>query len=111
MNSPPTAALPPPATARHERTRQRRARMLELVDEREFVGVKELSDEFGLTEMSVRRDLTALEAEGLIARVRGGATRPRTARPSRQYAAVVQRNAAADAWVRTSAFLAQNLAR
>lgn len=95
MNPPNSVAPDATPTARHERTRLRRARMLELVEEREFIGVKELSDEFGLTEMSVRRDLTALEAEGLIARVRGGATRPRTARSSRQFAAVVQRHAAA----------------
>jgi DeoR/GlpR family transcriptional regulator of sugar metabolism len=90
--SPHTAASS--AAPRQQRTRERRARILELVDELEFVGVRELSDEFGLTEMSVRRDLAALESDGLIARVRGGATRPRVALASRQYAIGSQRNAA-----------------
>lgn len=92
MATPPTNASS--AAPRQQRTRDRRARILELVDELEFVGVRELSDEFGLTEMSVRRDLAALEADGLIARVRGGATRPRATQPSRQYAIGAQRNLA-----------------
>jgi DeoR/GlpR family transcriptional regulator of sugar metabolism len=81
--------------ASHGRTRARRANILERVEEREFVSVKELSDEFGLTNMSVRRDLTALETEGLITRVRGGATRRRVGEPSRLYAAGAQRNSGA----------------
>lgn len=70
----------------------RRARILELVDERDFVSVRELSDAFELTEMSVRRDLTALEADGAISRVRGGATRPRAVQSSRLYGVGAQRN-------------------
>jgi DeoR/GlpR family transcriptional regulator of sugar metabolism len=85
---------PTESGSRQDRTRARRARILELVDEHEFVSVRELSDEFGLTEMSVRRDLNSLEAEGVIARVRGGATRPRVVQSSRQYALGAQRHAA-----------------
>ncbi|MEI6363883.1 MAG: DeoR/GlpR family DNA-binding transcription regulator [Actinomycetes bacterium] len=85
---------PAEAVTRVERTRARRARILELVDERDFVSVRELSEEFGLSDMSVRRELTAMEADGQIARLRGGATRPRTVASSRQYAAGAQRNAA-----------------
>jgi DeoR/GlpR family transcriptional regulator of sugar metabolism len=85
---------PTESGSRQDRTRARRARILELVDEHEFVSVRELSDEFGLTEMSVRRDLNSLEADGVIARVRGGATRPRAAQSSRQYAVGAQRYAA-----------------
>ena len=92
VDSPRQGALS--AAPRQQRTRERRARILELVDEFEFVGVRELSDEFGLTEMSVRRDLATLESEGVIARVRGGATRPRVSQPSRQYAVGSARNAA-----------------
>ncbi|KAA9374832.1 DeoR/GlpR transcriptional regulator [Microbispora cellulosiformans] len=77
------------------RTRERRARVLELLDGKEFVSVKELADEFGLTEMSVRRDLSAMVAEGLITRVRGGAGRPAHTPTSRQYAEAAQRNAEA----------------
>jgi DeoR/GlpR family transcriptional regulator of sugar metabolism len=81
--------------ARQGRTRARRAHILERVEERDFVSVKELSDEFGLTEMSVRRDLVALENENLVTRVRGGVTRRQVGEPSRLYAAGAQRNAAA----------------
>lgn len=81
----------------HDKTRDRRARIVELVEERESISVKELSSEFGVTEMSVRRDLTAMEGEGLITRVRGGATRPTVGMPSKQYAASSQRNAAVKA--------------
>ncbi len=38
------------------------------------VKVKELSQEYGVTEDCIRKDLTALEKEGLLKRVHGGAT-------------------------------------
>lgn len=37
------------------------------------VGFTELADEFGVSEMTIRRDLETLEADGLARRVRGGA--------------------------------------
>jgi DeoR/GlpR family transcriptional regulator of sugar metabolism len=61
----------------HERTRSRRERILTILREQEYISVRDLSDEFGVTEMSVRRDLHAMELEGSVFRVRGGATRPR----------------------------------
>lgn len=75
-----------------QKTRNRRNRILELLDEREFVSVAELAEAFQLTEMSVRRDLKSLSTEGRVARVRGGATRPQLAQASRGYAAAVKRN-------------------
>lgn len=70
----------------------RRARILEIVDTQDFVSVKELSEEFGLTEMSVRRDLTAMVNDGLITRVRGGAAKAPLAVASAQYAQAANRN-------------------
>ncbi|MFJ6564237.1 DeoR/GlpR family DNA-binding transcription regulator [Streptomyces sp. NPDC091412] len=70
----------------------RRARILEILDTQDFVGVKDLSEEFGLTEMSVRRDLTAMVNEGLITRVRGGAAKPTPTVSSPQYAQAASRN-------------------
>jgi DeoR/GlpR family transcriptional regulator of sugar metabolism len=91
--SPP--ASPEPPGSRHEKTRARRARILDQLRDGDFVSVRELAEEFALTEMSVRRDLTAMEAAGLIARVRGGATLPRVIQPSRNYAGAAQRNVGA----------------
>lgn len=70
----------------------RRARILEILDTQDFVSVKDLSEEFGLTEMSVRRDLTSMVNDGLITRVRGGAAKPPLAASSPQYARAANRN-------------------
>ena len=78
----------------HERTRSRRDRILTILGEQEYISVRDLSDEFGVTEMSVRRDLHALELEGSVCRVRGGATRPRVTLVSKTYARGAQRNVA-----------------
>ena len=94
---------PEPGRVHRGRTRARRARILELIEERDFVTVKELSGESGLTEMSVRRDLMALEPDGMITRVRGGATRRQVGEPSRHYAASAQRNSAAKARIARAA--------
>jgi len=75
-----------------QKTRDRRTRIIELLEEREFVSVSELAETFQLTEMTVRRDLKALSGEGRLARVRGGATRPRAAQTSHGFAAAVKRN-------------------
>src|SRR5690625_713215 len=50
----------------------RRERMLELIGEREFVRVGDLSETFGISEVTVRSDLEALQANDVIRRVRGG---------------------------------------
>lgn len=53
--------------------RDRRHLTLETVSERGDVSVADLSDLTGVSEMTVRRDLEALEREGLLRRVHGGA--------------------------------------
>jgi DeoR family transcriptional regulator of aga operon len=52
---------------------ERRERMLSLIKEREFVPVTELSDRFGISEVTVRSDLAALASLEQIHRIRGGA--------------------------------------
>lgn len=47
--------------------------MLELIAEREFVRVGDLSETFNISEVTVRSDLEALRVERAIRRVRGGA--------------------------------------
>lgn len=54
-------------------TGERRTRMRALIEERAFAPVAELSREFGVSAVTVRSDLDALEAEGGIRRIRGGA--------------------------------------
>jgi len=56
----------------------RRARMLAVIQEREFVRVGELSAHFEISEVTVRNDLDALASHGQILRIRGGAI-PRSA--------------------------------
>src|SRR3954454_2672673 len=51
----------------------RRDRMLALIRERDFVRVGELSERFGISEVTVRSDLDALAASGDVQRIRGGA--------------------------------------
>ncbi|WP_353826835.1 DeoR/GlpR family DNA-binding transcription regulator [Agromyces sp. SYSU T0242] len=51
----------------------RRALTADLVAERGFVRVVELSDSFGVTPVTARADLDALERAGLVRRVHGGA--------------------------------------
>lgn len=75
----------------------RRQLILDRILEKDHVTIRELADEFGLTEMSLRRDVSALADAGLIARVRGGATRPRIALTPRRYQDAENRNTAAKA--------------
>ena len=51
----------------------RRLRVRELLESREFVDLATLCQDLGASESSVRRDLIALEHEGLLKRVYGGA--------------------------------------
>ncbi len=48
-------------------------RVLELLDTRDLVGVTELAHFFGVSEVTIRSDLTVLARQGRVARVRGGA--------------------------------------
>jgi len=52
---------------------ERRARIVELLQERRAVRVSLLSDALGVSEMTIRRDLERLEQEGVLSRTHGGA--------------------------------------
>ena len=52
---------------------ERRARIVELLQERRAVRVSLLSEALGVSEMTIRRDLERLEQEGLLSRMHGGA--------------------------------------
>jgi DNA-binding LacI/PurR family transcriptional regulator len=52
---------------------QRQQRLLERLRARGSVVVSEVAPEFGVSELTVRRDINALAARGLITRVHGGA--------------------------------------
>jgi len=54
--------------------KQRQAYILERIRETGGVRVADLVEELGVSDMTVRRDLDALEADGLIEKVHGGAT-------------------------------------
>ncbi|MFG1950124.1 DeoR/GlpR family DNA-binding transcription regulator [Micromonospora sp. NPDC048830] len=54
--------------------RQRQAAILERVRAAGGVRVTELAAEFGVSDMTIRRDLEALHERGLLAKVHGGAT-------------------------------------
>ncbi|MGE3811876.1 MAG: DeoR/GlpR family DNA-binding transcription regulator [Candidatus Nanopelagicales bacterium] len=51
----------------------RQARIQSLVENEGFLRVTDLADRFGVSTVTVRSDLTALEGAGLVRRVRGGA--------------------------------------
>ncbi|MFF2213376.1 DeoR/GlpR family DNA-binding transcription regulator [Streptomyces antibioticus] len=53
----------------------RHARTLELVEERGTVAIDELAEKFGISAMTVHRDLDVLERLGLLRKIRGGAVR------------------------------------
>ncbi len=52
---------------------ERRARIVELLEERRSVRVSLLSETLGVSEMTIRRDLEQLERAGLLSRMHGGA--------------------------------------
>ncbi len=54
----------------------RRERMLDVIAERQFVRVADLAGIFGVSDVTVRTDLAALELEQGVRRVRGGALAP-----------------------------------
>lgn len=74
----------PSAGAGSERTRQQRRRQdlirQQVVDDT-FVRISDLAERFGVSSMTIHRDLETLERQGWLRRVRGGAT----ARPSAVY--------------------------
>jgi DeoR family transcriptional regulator, aga operon transcriptional repressor len=54
----------------------RRSELLQLVSARGFVRVADASDELGVSEVTIRADLTELEGRGSVVRVHGGAMLP-----------------------------------
>ncbi len=56
---------------------ERRQHILMLLDQKGAITVAELCRQFGVSEMTVRRDLAALERRGLLRRVHGGAVSAR----------------------------------
>jgi DeoR family fructose operon transcriptional repressor len=52
---------------------ERRARIVELLEERRAVRVSLLSEDLRVSEMTIRRDLERLEQEGVLSRMHGGA--------------------------------------
>ena len=53
---------------------QRQDRIAELVLQQPFVAAKDLAEGFGVSLMTIHRDLDELEARGVLRKVRGGAT-------------------------------------
>jgi DeoR family transcriptional regulator, fructose operon transcriptional repressor len=62
-------------------TEKRRTQILERLSRQEPVKVAELSRRFGVSEVSIRRDMRHLEAAGLLKRIHGGAIAVSTAYP------------------------------
>lgn len=56
---------------------ERMQRVLQMLETRDSVHVAELSEEFAVSEVTIRNDLSELARQGLVARVRGG-VRPLT---------------------------------
>src|ERR687884_383173 len=52
----------------------RRHRILERVAEEQTIHIRELAAELGVSEMTIRRDITRLERDGFLRRTYGGAT-------------------------------------
>jgi len=52
---------------------ERRARIIDMVEERQAVRVSSLSENLGVSGMTIRRDLERLETEGVLVRTHGGA--------------------------------------
>jgi DeoR family fructose operon transcriptional repressor len=64
---------------------ERHRRIQALVDERHVVRVSSLSDVLGVSEVTVRRDLEALERRGLLERIHGGAVGAKRMRSEPRY--------------------------
>lgn len=76
-------------------TKGRRQEMLELLEEHGELKISDLSSRFSVSEMTVRRDLEVLEREGLLRRVRGGATGATSRSYEPPFALRAERNAEA----------------
>ncbi len=77
-------------------TFERRQSLIDLLRERPGLRVPEIAQVLGVSEGTVRNDLNALEADGLLTRVRGGAVLRETFQPSSpSFAARINKSAAA----------------
>ncbi|MEW6232745.1 MAG: DeoR/GlpR family DNA-binding transcription regulator, partial [Chloroflexota bacterium] len=56
---------------------ERRQKILQLIETQGSVDVSDLCTRFGVSEMTIRRDLADLQSKGLLRRVRGGAVNAR----------------------------------
>jgi DeoR family transcriptional regulator of aga operon len=66
---------------------------LDYVGTRDYVRVAELGDQFGVSHVTIRADLAAMERRGLIARVRGGAMPTRRLVSERSFEETAGQNA------------------
>jgi DeoR/GlpR family transcriptional regulator of sugar metabolism len=73
-------------------TQDRRDLILHRVRDNRIVHITDLMQEFNLTDTSIRRDLTILEQQGLLRRVRGGAISAGTARQGAMLRARMNQN-------------------
>ena len=53
---------------------ERQQRITDILQENGIVQVSRLAEEFGVSELTIRRDLDQMEDEGLLKRTHGGAT-------------------------------------
>lgn len=56
------------------KTEERRSQIIELLEQKGSVWVEDLVARFGVSHVTIRKDLTELEARGLLRRTHGGAT-------------------------------------
>ncbi len=61
---------------------ERRKEIVRQVNKSDRVTVEELTEEFGVSEATIRRDLSSLAEDGLIERFHGGASRHQKKRPT-----------------------------
>jgi DeoR/GlpR family transcriptional regulator of sugar metabolism len=82
---------------------QRQQRLLQLLRAQGVVSIRTLTDELGVSHMTVRRDIAALEADGQVVSVQGGVRlagssgmRPPTSRDARQVLELPRKQAIAE---------------
>jgi DeoR/GlpR family transcriptional regulator of sugar metabolism len=93
-NGGPSGTSSPDALAAHEFIPAERRRLIvELLQERRAVRVSSLSEDLGVSEMTIRRDLERLESEGLLVRTHGGAVLGRRMAEEAPYVENVSTNA------------------
>ena len=53
-------------------TGERRVKLLDAIENKQFISVSQLSEIFQVHETTIRRDLDELESQGLVVRIHGG---------------------------------------